>query len=700
MHAQRLTLISFGAAVSLAVLVAACRDASILTQPTTEAPQLRIADGAHGGPNADFFFLPPLAADPSGHPDFDAEAFDAGQNPVVEICATDCGMAQPSGFPLTFGMTTGLGSERVRLVEEEEHYIVNWHTGNFTLQQGGTYRIRVLMAGGELGFADVQVYATMSQAKKASESGSFALVNGRTLPIKFRIERGAVYLIGAGGGTVSAFGGAVTLVIPAGALTAQTGITVVAATGFPADPGIVPGSTFDFGPDGTSFAEPALLTIRYDPAAIPSGGDESSLVLGHVVNGVWTIVAGSAVDVETHTVSGAITGFSVYGVMLQPELPPTGLSAPLAFASTRDGDAEVFLWNSDGLTQITTNTATDGAPDWQGDRIVYHSNVSGNYDIWMLDLQGGEPVNLTNTPDVNEFGPVWSPDGCRIAFVRTMSPTNYDVWVMNADGSGAWNLTDNSANDAAPAWHPVDPNRLAFHSRRDGNLEIYVGVLDEDAPGGPVFSTVRVTHDGAMDDGSPSYSPDGQEIAFSKYLPGDEGEIWVIGATGTDPHRVTTAGGTQDYAPAWSPDGSQIAFERISSLPSGLPDIWVVNPDGSGLGSAVTSDAGDGAPSWKREAPPELVSAESQVSFSAAEESNPRLGRDATGDIVVYTSQSLAADGSYVGDIYFQRWNDATQAWGPAVLVSSAATDDKFTTSAATESCTPPSQAPRLPWAS
>jgi hypothetical protein len=48
------------------------------------------------------------------------------------------------------------------------------------------------------------------------------------------------------------------------------------------------------------------------------------------------------------------------------------------------------------------------------------------------------------------------------------------------------------------------------------------------------------------------------------------------------------------------------------------------------------------------------------------------------GDLVVYTSQTLQADDSYIGDIYYQRYDSATKTWGSAVLISSPATDDKF----------------------
>jgi Tol biopolymer transport system component len=63
--------------------------------------------------------------------------------------------------------------------------------------------------------------------------------------------------------------------------------------------------------------------------------------------------------------------------------------------------------------------------------------------------------------------PAWSPDGTRIAFMGGPDgPTEYDIWVMNADGSNPVQLTDSPGPDWWPAWSP-DGTRIAFASVRD-----------------------------------------------------------------------------------------------------------------------------------------------------------------------------------------------------------------------------------------
>jgi len=114
--------------------------------------------------------------------------------------------------------------------------------------------------------------------------------------------------------------------------------------------------------------------------------------------------------------------------------------------------------------------------------------------------------------------------------------------VMKADGSGVANLTNHPAEDWFPAWSP-DGRRIAFHSYRDGDAEIYV--MNANGSG-----LTRLTYQ-AGDDWGPSWAPDGSWIAFASDRDGDN-EIYIMRADGSDVRHLTN-NMTRDTWPQWAP---------------------------------------------------------------------------------------------------------------------------------------------------
>jgi len=145
-----------------------------------------ISDGAHQANcltatgtcvpgNAHFFFLPPMVKAP-----ITTGTFNANLAPSVTICqlaGNACGVP-----PFTVGP--------VQVDPAGQQYKVNWNT-DVTVLVGQTYRIIVSTSGVELGFADVVPVTNGSQLKNIDTGEFIGLVDGRTLPIKFRIEQGA-----------------------------------------------------------------------------------------------------------------------------------------------------------------------------------------------------------------------------------------------------------------------------------------------------------------------------------------------------------------------------------------------------------------------------------------------------------------------------------------------------------------------------
>ncbi|MEX2156502.1 MAG: hypothetical protein WD773_06650 [Gemmatimonadales bacterium] len=177
----------------VAAFAASACDGDRSLRPAVGTPSAAISDALHGSDgNRGFFLLPPMVPDPSA--EFTAGEFNGSVSPVVLICEGTglTGTACSGATVAAYTMTTGPGSETVRLSLTDEHYIVNWHTDNFSLNTSLTYRINVFVGTTLLGFADVELGANRGELKNVDTDEFVPLIDGRTLPIKFRIEDSAL----------------------------------------------------------------------------------------------------------------------------------------------------------------------------------------------------------------------------------------------------------------------------------------------------------------------------------------------------------------------------------------------------------------------------------------------------------------------------------------------------------------------------
>ena len=202
-------------AVATLVFLAGCLSENLTR--STDGPMYAVSDGAHHG-NPDFFFLPPMFGSPSKDPNFEPTAFNGTLRPAVEICelgapAADLTRVCVAGAPIK---RFAPGAVNVSLTDQQ--YWVNWDTKAQVLDVNKFYRIEVLVGSTVLGFADVDPVSNGSQLKNVQTNEYIGLIDGRTLPIKFRIEDGA--LCGADGTACAAEtinltqGGGVELVVP------------------------------------------------------------------------------------------------------------------------------------------------------------------------------------------------------------------------------------------------------------------------------------------------------------------------------------------------------------------------------------------------------------------------------------------------------------------------------------------------------
>lgn len=170
------------AATLAAVLaVAACTADSTSPTAPTVGPRTTISDAAHSGVVPGFYFLPPLVPQPTY-----SGTFDAALTPRVEICELSGTACATTIATFTFGT----GSSNVRVDVPGPQYSVNWKTSDYNLDVNKYYRISVYQGSFLLGYADVDVVGAAKDLRNVDTGQYIALLDDRTLPIKFRIETG------------------------------------------------------------------------------------------------------------------------------------------------------------------------------------------------------------------------------------------------------------------------------------------------------------------------------------------------------------------------------------------------------------------------------------------------------------------------------------------------------------------------------
>jgi len=206
-------------------------------------------------------------------------------------------------------------------------------------------------------------------------------------------------------------------------------------------------------------------------------------------------------------------------------------------------------------------------PAWT--RLVFQSYRDGNWEIYLAQGDGTQPVRLTDHP-ASDSRPRLNRGGTRVVFSSNRDG-NAKIFTMNADGSDLSRLTDRGTPDIYPVWSP-DSKQIAFTSRRDDNWEIYVMNADGSAQH-------RLTYDNA-DDVMPAWSPDGSQIAWVRRT-GFDGTLWVMNANGTNPHPIS---GLLRFLqnPAWSPDGNFLAFD-CDSDGDAWSELGLLAVDGSSM---------------------------------------------------------------------------------------------------------------------
>jgi Tol biopolymer transport system component len=217
-------------------------------------------------------------------------------------------------------------------------------------------------------------------------------------------------------------------------------------------------------------------------------------------------------------------------------------------------------------------------------RIAFIQNTGTNgSDVFTMNPDGSDMVQLTQigTNGGQTCCVSWSPDGKQLVFSAVLSAiTNPQIWAMNADGSAQHLLVnDPSFADSDPNFSP-DGQQIVFTRCGVPNCAIFRVQAD----GTGIIAITHFNSNGDIIDLWPAYSPDGKTIAFTSFNRnnGFLCAIYLVDADGSN-FRILTPPRLTAFKPDWSPDGKEIVFSTNSNFSTILDEeIWVIHVNGSG----------------------------------------------------------------------------------------------------------------------
>ncbi len=235
-----------------------------------------------------------------------------------------------------------------------------------------------------------------------------------------------------------------------------------------------------------------------------------------------------------------------------------------------------------------------GALRAAGAQYAVVGNMSGSLDFQLIDVGSGQPVGSFHIPPhpnqrrmahkaadlvFQKITGVRGAFDTRIAYVSASGPARgqtFQLIVSDADGFNPRTIASSRQPLMSPSWSP-DGRQLAYVSYETGRPTVYVQDL---ASGGK-----RAISDPNRSSTAPSWSPDGRSLAFSVTNRGDY-DIYVAGANGGGIRQITNSPGI-DTEPRWA-DNNTIVF---TSDRGGSPQLYQTSANG-GNGSRISFNGG------------------------------------------------------------------------------------------------------------
>jgi len=203
------------------------------------------------------------------------------------------------------------------------------------------------------------------------------------------------------------------------------------------------------------------------------------------------------------------------------------------------------------------------SPD--GKFIAYESTQGGNKDVYVMPVQGGESVRITDDP-ARDSWPAWSYDGQWLAFDSARTGRS-ETWVIRItpDGKPEGQLIQATRGGGGGVW--TQDGKIAYSIRKE-IAHIFTANID----GSGEIQLTKFNNWNVR----PRWSPDAKNIAFVSDYPGEGIDgIWIVPSKRGDEKFLTPGD-----SPAWSPDGKKIAFRVDLGFHSGKAKISIIPVEG------------------------------------------------------------------------------------------------------------------------
>jgi Tol biopolymer transport system component len=264
-------------------------------------------------------------------------------------------------------------------------------------------------------------------------------------------------------------------------------------------------------------------------------------------------------------------------------------------------------------------------------KIVFHSNQNGNDDIWIMDENGENRQNVTNTFGSDEIQPSICADGLHIVFVSNKDHASGDIFIMDVDGSNPTNLLPTDLVERQPdCGRPLGVNAIVFRGRETGTDDAKaIFRMNLDGTG-----LTAITNPPGIDghDYDPTWCGD-QVVFLREFRPG-EGGINIMGAFGEDPRQIVCFGDSQQDA-SCNRLGNRLSFTNtfLGNIDVYRMPICSEGPCCPGIDRLTTDPAIDREAKWS--------SGGLHLTFSS----------DRDGDFEVYTMDALDGDSEPINQL-------------------------------------------------